>query len=159
MKSVLQDWVMQLPLREQGVILTGVRNCDVSPKHLATIVERNGCSTGESTPDRQLTAFLRWCCLNPADPREVDVPGAWFQSKPPCDWKPSMFGHFPQHWYSHIMHGFQVVAYRHPHDTIRHQAYTVYKRLVDNMHLETEHFSNYVERLSEDRIAKGTVVS
>lgn len=28
MKSVLQDWVMKLPLREQGTLLTVVRGCD-----------------------------------------------------------------------------------------------------------------------------------
>src|SRR5258706_71297 len=30
--SVLQDWVMALPLREQGTLLTAVRGCDDEPK-------------------------------------------------------------------------------------------------------------------------------
>ena len=30
MTSVLQDWVMKLPLRAQGTILTGIRGCDLA---------------------------------------------------------------------------------------------------------------------------------
>src|SRR3990170_795773 len=81
--SVLQPWVMQLPLRAQGTLLTGFRGCDLAPKNPGAIDEKYGCSTGENTVERQLVAYLRFCTIVPADPREVDVPGAWFRSKPP----------------------------------------------------------------------------
>jgi flavin-dependent thymidylate synthase len=32
MNSVLQDWVMKLPRRHQGVLLASVRGCDTAPK-------------------------------------------------------------------------------------------------------------------------------
>lgn len=159
MKSVLQDWVMELPLREQGTLLTGVRGCDLAPKNPISNVERYGCSTGEDTAERGLTAFLRWCVMNPADRREVDIPGAFFQSKPPCNWKPSQFGHYPQHWYSHVMHCFEVVAYRHPDEDTATHAQEVYLRMVRNLHLNPESRDEMIERLSEDRIAAGNVVS
>lgn len=158
-KSVLQDWVMSLPLREQGTLLTGVRGCDLAPKNPLSNQERYGCSTGEDTPERGLTAFLRYCIMNPADEREVDIPGAFFQSKPPCNWKPSQFGHYPQHWYAHIMHCYEVVGYRHPREEIAQEAMRIYTRLVTNLHLNIETFEQMVERLSEDRIATNTVVS
>jgi len=88
--SVLQDWVMALPLREQGTLLTAVRGCDDEPK---TWTSRGVADS----PGRRLTAFIRWCFMNPADPREIDVPGAFFQSAPPDPFKPSEFGHLPQH--------------------------------------------------------------
>lgn len=158
MTSVLQDWVMELPLRAQGTLLTGVRGGDSAPKMPSTIDERYGCSTGECSPERQLHAFLRYCTLVPADEREVDVPGAWFQSKPPADWKPSAFGHYPLHWYSHLMHCFQVVAY-YRGDILAVQARDIYERLAHGLHLNPESDEQLVERLTEDRIATGTVVS
>lgn len=160
MTSVLQDWVMGLPLRAQGTLLTGVRGCDLAPKHLATIDDTHGCSTGESMSDRHLVAFLRFCVLNPADPREIDsAPGSWFQSTPPPKWKPSEFGHYPLHWNSHVMHCFEVIGYCHPDLELRRQAREVYLRMVHSLHLNPETPEQMNERLTEDRIANGTVVS
>lgn len=158
MKSVLQDWVMELPLRAQGTLLTGVRGCDLAPK-TGNIVEGNGCSTGESSPERKLVAFLRYCFMIPADEREIDVPGSFFQSEPPCGWKPSMFGHYPEHWYSHVMHCFEVIAMEHPNGHIAEKAIDIYERLVHNLHLNPETRQQYDARMNEDRIAAGTVVS
>lgn len=147
MTSVLQDWVMELPLREQCTLLTGVRGCDLAPKRPYDSVER------------QLTAFLRYCFLVPADPREVGVAGAFFQDQPPADWRQSDLGHYPLHWVSHIMHAYQVVWVRHPNLSIKIAARNIYMELVHGMHLCMETPEQMIERLSEDRIANGTVVS
>lgn len=159
MRSVLQDWVMELPLREQGVLLTGIRGCDTAPKDPKTIQEKWGCSTGECQAERELAAFLRYCVIHPADPREVDIPGAFFKSTPPENWKPSQFGHYPLHWYSHIMHCFEVVAYRHPNIYLADECSEIYTRLVHALHLNVESKPAMIQRLSEDRIEAGTVVS
>lgn len=145
---ILQDWVVNLPLREQGTLLTGIRGCDLAPKYIDT----------ENT-ERRLVAFLRYCILNPADPREVDIPHSFFQSSPPKNWRPSEFGHYPTHWYSHVMHCFEVVGYRHPMDHIRNMAQEIYQNMVHGLHLNIETREEMIERLSEDRIKKGTVVS
>lgn len=147
MISVLQEWVMKLPLREQGVLLTGIRGCDLVPKLPL-----------DSTP-RQLTAFIRYCVMVPHDARETDIPGAFFQSKLPKSWKASELGHLPLHWYSHIMHCYQVIGIRHPDAHIHAIAYKVYEKLVESLHLNTETDVDMVERLSEDRITKDNVVS
>lgn len=153
MKSVLQDWVMALPLREQGTLLTAVRGCDDEAKTWS----RTGVSY---SPGRRLTAFIRWCFMNPADPREVDIEeGAFFMSAPPNPFKPSEFGHLPQHWYAHAMHALEVVAYRHPDPQIGAFAMAMYRLMVHSLHLEPEPYGRFIERLSEDRIAAGTVVS
>lgn len=157
--SVLQDWVMELPLRAQGTLLTGIRGCDLAPKVPCDIDERYGCSTGESSAERHLVAFLRFCVLNPADPRETDIPGSWFQSTPPIFWKPSQFGHYPLHWNSHLMHCFEVVAYLHPDEDLREPALEIYERMVHSLHLNVETKEQMLERLTEDRIASGQVVS
>lgn len=150
--SVLQEWVTKLPLREQGTLLTAVRGCDDEPK---TWTKRG---VAES-PGRRITAFIRWCFMNPADPREVGIPGAFFQSIPPNPFKPSEFGHLPQHWYSHVMHALEVIAYRHPSKTTATICANLYIAMVRNMHLKPETFDEFEARLSEDRIESGEVVS
>lgn len=151
-RSVLQDWVMHLPMREQGVLLTAVRGCDAEPK-----VWDGGDVVDTSA--RRLTAFVRWCFMNPADPREVDIPGAFFQSRPPRPFKPSAFGHLPLHWYSHVMHALQVVSVRHTSADVRNTAGDYYTAMVYSLHLRPESGDAMVERLSEDRIVNGNVVS
>lgn len=150
--SVLQPWVMELPLREQGTLLTAVRGCDDEPK----LWTSRGVA---DSPGRRLTAFIRWCFLVPVDVREVDVPGAFFQRNPPHPFKPSEFGHLPQHWYSHIMHALEVVGYRHPRRDVADHAFHLYMLMVHNLHLNIETAKQFENRLSEDRIDSGTVVS
>lgn len=152
-RSVLQDWVMKLPLREQGTLLTCVRGCDDEPKTWT----RTGVAY---SPGRRTTAFIRWCFMVPADPREVDhEEGAFMMSTPPKPFKPSEFGHLPQHWYSHAMHALEVIGYRHPDVDIAKTAYEMYYKMVHNMHLNVETREEMIERLSEDRFKSGTVVS
>jgi hypothetical protein len=153
MKSVLQDWVMDLPLREQGTLTTAVRGCDSEPKIWT--------STGVAySPGRRLTAFIRYCFMNPADPREVDLcEGAFMMSTPPDNFKPSEFGHLPQHWYSHAMHALEIIGYRHPDIHTRYKAHRLYRSMVSNLHLNYEQEHEMEERLSCDRIQNNTVIS
>lgn len=153
MKSVLQDWVMELPLREQGTLLTAVRGCDSEPK----IWSSQGVAY---SPGRRLTAWIRYCFMNPADPREVDyAEGSFFQSKPPIPFKPSEFGHLPQHWYSHVMHALEIIAYRHKNVLTANCAFGLYHAMARNLHLHIEHRDDMIQRLSEDRIKHNNVVS
>lgn len=152
-RSVLQDWVVELPLREQGTLMTCVRGCDDEPK----VWEERGVAY---SPGRRLTAFLRFCFMVPADDREVDYSeGAFMRSDPPKVFKPSEFGHLPQHWYAHAMHGLEVIGYRHPNAGIRELAHGLYCKMVHNLHLNIETKEQMIKRLSEDRIQTGTVVS
>lgn len=147
-RSVLQDWVMELPLREQGTLLTCVRGCDLTPKLPL-----------DSTA-RRLVSALRHAFMVPADPREVDAePGSFFVSRAPIDWKASELGHYPQHWLSHVMHSAEVIGYRHPNRIVRETWYAIYAKLARSMHLNPETFEQFEERLSEDRLVTGEIVS
>lgn len=153
MKSVLQDWVMELPLRFQGTLLTAVRGCDDEPKSWT----KTGVAFSQG---RRLTAFIRWCFMNPADPREVDAEeGSFFMSTPPDPFKPSQFGHLPQHWYAHAMHALEIIGYYHPDSYTASRANFLYMKMVHNFHLNVETKKQQWDRLTEDRIAKGEVVS
>jgi hypothetical protein len=143
----MRDWTADLPLRAQGTIIAGLRGCDLTPKNPV-----------DSTA-RQLVAYLRWLTMNPADEREVDIPGAYMQSFPPADWRQSELGHLPLHYVSHLMHAYEIVAYLHPEPTHGMAAYAIYERLVDGLHLNIETRRQMTKRLTEDRIATNTVVS
>lgn len=153
MKSVLQDWVMELPLREQGTLLTAVRGCDFEAK--------TWTATGIAySPGRRLTAYIRWCFMVPADIREVDFEeGAFFRSTPPKPFKPSEFGHLPEHWYAHVMHALEIIGYRHPSTQVKHDAHWYYVKMVHNLHLNPESEEQMIKRLSEDRIITGSITS
>lgn len=148
--SVLQGWVEWLPLREQGTLLTAVRGCDLAPKDPNNLL----------SPERHLTAWIRWCFLNPADVREVDhSPGCWFRSTPPPNFRPSSVSHYPFHWIGHVMHALEVVGYRHPDASVAARASDLYRSIARGMHLTPETFEEYESRLGEDRVAAGTMVS
>lgn len=98
--------------------------------------------------------------MNPADEREVDSEeGAFFMSEPPLPFKPSNFGHLPQHWYSHAMHALEIIGHHHPEPLTQLQAAELYLKMVHNLHLNPETREQQWTRLTEDRIATGTVVS
>jgi len=148
-RSMLREWVEKLPLREQGVLLSGMRGCDLTPK------------VPLDSPERQLVSYLRYVVCVPNDESEVGAAaGAYMQHDPPEEWTPSEFGHYPQHWYAHIMHAFQVVGYRHPNDMVRATAEGIYCRFVHSLHLEPEDFETMVRRLGEERsVELGNLVS
>ena len=98
--------------------------------------------------------------MNPADPREVGCEeGAFFMPDPPSPFKASEFGHLPQHWYSHVMHALEIIAYHHPDLRLAGEALILYLQMVKNLHLNPESDEQQWDRLTEDRIAANTVVS
>lgn len=147
--SWLRPWVTELGLREQGTLITGARGCDIAPKLLLDSIER------------QLTAYLRWLIGTPYDVREVDSTiGCFMRSMPPSrPWKASELEHYPLHWYAHLMHAFEIVAYRHPDSGHSDNGYEIYTILVHALHLNPESLNQMTSRLSEDRIASGDIVS
>lgn len=150
MQSVLQDWVMELPLREQGTLLTVVRGCDLTPKNPL------------DSPERKIVGQLRNAFLVPADEREVGIePGSFFVpgTPDPDTFKASAFGHYPQHWVAHVMHAIEVLGYRHPDTDERQRWHQIYLKFCHGLHVMPESASQMFTRLSEDRIAAGTVVS
>jgi hypothetical protein len=148
MRSVLRDWVMELPLREQGTLIVATRGCDVAPKFPL------------DSPERRVTAAIRYAIMIPHDEREVDsTPGCFMLSTPPMDLKLSMLEHYPQHWVGHIIHACEVIAYRHPNRDYAGYWMVLYWQLCRSLHMNDETKEQMVARLSEDRVATGTVVS
>jgi hypothetical protein len=139
---------MSLPLREQGVLVVALRGCDSAPKFPL------------DSPERRMTAAIRYAVCHPADEREVDlVIGGFMTRNIPADVRLAMLEHYPQHWVGHVIHATQVLGYRHPDKGIAAVWLELYTRFCQSLHVVPESLDNMVARLSEDRVNLGKVVS
>lgn len=146
-QSVLKDWVCDLPLREQGTLLTAIRGCDLTPKYPLDSIERT------------ITAFVRCAVMNPFDEREIDREiGCFMQTNLPVNWKASTFGHYPLHYVMHLVHALEIICYRCPDPTFSVTAGVAYSRFVSSFHLNIETKEEMEARLGEDRTLKASVV-
>lgn len=146
--SILREWVSQLGLREQGVLVVATRGCDAASKLPLDSVER------------RLTAAIRYAVLVPFDAREVDAtPGCFMRSEAPADFKLGMVEHYPLHWVLHVVHAAEALGFRHPDPQARAVWHALYLAAVKAMHMNAETLEQYTTRLSEDRIAGNNVVS
>ncbi len=123
MKSVVQDWLLELPFRQQSVVLCALRGCDGIPK---------------DDPSKALVRYYRGCVLNNAfnigDPER----GTFIQRMPTPKQVDEVFGypdHYPLHWYGHFMHGAEILGYFHPEPGVARFWNGVYAAACNALHL------------------------
>lgn len=164
-RPVTQDWVHELPLMQQTVMLTAVRGPDGLPKY---------------HPTKWLLRWYRRCILLSAlDKRVIPDPGeqnggsftgpsitepedvrAWwegdgvpwqtFMDRRVADYLQSL-DEVPHHFQLHLLHAVEIVGYKHPDDEIRDWWHRVYVRLVHDMHLFPETEDQLDDRLGDSR--------
>ena len=155
--SVLQNWVEDLTLMQQTVLLTAVRGPDGTPKY---------------GPVKLLQRWYRRCVLKSAmDGKALTNPydnnGGSFTG-PSIDqdhlqkqWEESMnnlVGEYiksldalPHHFQLHFLHAAEIIGYKHPDERIRVWWCSVYHRLVHDMHLHAENEQEMDDRLGDSR--------
>lgn len=155
MKSVIQEWTSSLPMMQQTVLLTAIRGPDGLPKYGSV---------------KMLLRWFRRCVLLSAmDGRALlnpcEVNGGSFTGpsvNPPHEaWEFGMNSHvdvylreldaIPHHFQMHFMHGAEILGYKHPDERARAWWNTLYKRLVNDMHVHPETESEMDERLGDSR--------
>lgn len=156
-RSVLQDWVQDLTMMQQTVLLTAIRGPDGLPKYAGV---------------KMLLRWLRRCVLLSAiDGRVLDNPydvnGGSFTG-PSLDgpdeldhWGDRMLVHvnaylreldgIPHHFQMHFMHAVEILGYKHPCDDIAMWWRQLYLRLVNDLHLHPETEAELDSRLSDTR--------
>jgi hypothetical protein len=146
--SILKDWVTELGLRHQGVLITALRGCDGALKQDCT---------------KQLQRELRGLILNPFDEREMLYDG--FMIHCPNAAVDQQFilllkslDHYPVHYLFHFIHALEIIGYCHPVIDVRNRYYYFYSALVKKLHLRPETKQDMELRLGEDRIANKTVL-
>lgn len=139
-KSILQDWVMGLELRHQGVLLTAVRGCDTAPKHDAS---------------KAITKHFRAVILNAhcGDPTGA---ATFIQVADPDLLKARIdafrkdLDHYPHHYVMHFIHACEIVGYKHPDDSIGECWLEAYRSLCRGLHVNPETEPQLDERLNAD---------
>lgn len=102
MPSILQPWVQDLGLRHQGVIVSGMRGCDLAPRH---------------DPSKIAQRLLRGAVLEPHCGRLVK-PASYMITEPDHRkwWDMitpflSSWDHYPNHFVMHFIHTTEIIAY------------------------------------------------
>ncbi len=171
-RSVLQDWVTELPMMQQTVLLTAVRGPDGLRKY---------------HPTKYLLRWYRRCILlsaldgkvleDPIEPNGGSFTGPSCVHRIPTvaiadDWPGQMDDHVteylrsldevPLHFHLHLMHAVQILGYKHPNQQTRDWWRHVYNRLVHDMHLWPETEEQLDARLGDNRegwLARGDVAT
>jgi hypothetical protein len=144
---VMRDWVNQLPLRHQGILVAGIRGCDGAPK---------------DDPSKALSCSIRRAIMNPADYRETTYERGFLGFSAPRMKKDiEQFLHsldqYPLHYITHLMHAAEIIGYKSPNVNVRRFFNLVYRTMVKKFHLNPETEEAMDDRLTLDRIAAGTV--
>lgn len=158
-KSVLQNWVMQLPFMQQGTLLTAIRGPDGVPKF-------HKC--------KPVIRWYRRCVLRSAfdgaEFRNPLAPGGGSFCGPVKDdfdtgpaariWQVQIQfcaddymearDELPHHFQMHFMHAAEIVGYKHPDQAIRDWWATLYVRMAHAMHVWPESVFEMDKRLGDD---------
>lgn len=151
MPSVLQDWVMCLPLREQGVLVIALRGPDGARKeHGAKNIVRSlrgsvmvtgatgkPLAPGESLPDDSFMDLFR--IGHPKSEHWNDAQREFFRS----------WDEYNVHFLFHLIHAAEVLGYRHPVDFIAERWRHFYYRCCDKCHVYPEGFVTMKSRLKD----------
>lgn len=157
---VLQDWVMQLPLMQQSVLLTAVRGPDGIDKY---------------HPVKYLVRWYRRCILfsaldgvvldTPYDERGGSFTGPsynvslgdikyhlwWEKMDELASSYIKSLDALPHHSSMHFLHATEILGYKHPNTYIREWWYKLYLRLVGDLHLHPETEGELDRRLGDNR--------
>lgn len=144
--GILQEWVAELGLRHQGVLLTAVRGCDTAPKEDA--------SKAFSRAVRGV--LLNTHCANPENSRsfiESLTPGRiWVRFE---DLKKSGFDSYPHHFVMHLIHACEIIGYCHPDQDMAHTFVRIYQEFCRKLHLQPEGPEALDRRLNADETSFG----
>ena len=130
--SVLQDWVVRIPIRMQSTLILGLRGPDT---HAAPAI-------------KTITRWLRGLAFKPGNPDNVKEfmthePDKIFEKGPTA----RELEFCTQHYYSHLMHSLEVVAYKHPKLDVATVALDRYMALCRAFHLPNETPDEFEQRL------------
>lgn len=134
MPSVLQPWVEKIPIRMQSTLLLSLRGPD----------------TYRCVEVKKVQRWLRGLTFIPGNPDNVKEFMASTTELPSLEEKGALARELEfctQHFYSHLLHGLEVVAYRYPDSHTAGVAYSLFHGMCSLMHLPIEERDEFEERL------------
>ena len=139
-QSVLQDWVMRLGLRLQGVLVSAIRGCDTVQRHdhskvLARIYRGEILRTHAGDPAKSKSFILAATI-----PETVDYMKKYLND---CD-------HMPIHYVMHFVHAAEILGYCHPDPERRDMWNSFYLVACRKYHMRPEPYAELIDRLEKD---------
>lgn len=153
-RSATQDWLHEISLMQQSVLLSAIRGCDGMPKmhkHKPLVKWYRRCVL--------LSAFDGAAITDPFAPGGGSFTGPiadlrpWLEAAPhpiteydhrcsllqrACDDFVDSRDELPAHYTTHFMHATEILGYKHPDTTVREFWHDFYVRLVHALHLWPE---------------------
>lgn len=157
--KAIQDWVENLSVMQQSVLLTAIRGPDgLHKNHVAKVMLRwyRRCIL--------ISAFDKCTLDDPYDPRGGSFTGPCNYISPRYpDHSPNIayamedyirtLDEVPHHFQLHFMHACEILGYKHPDTSCRDWWRTVYENLVSDMHLYPETEAALDRRLGDSETA------
>lgn len=134
-QSVVQDWLSNLSLKQQTVLLASFRGCDGRVKE---------------DPSKYFTRLMRSILLKNADSSTT------FMVQPCEDFNKRMIAFlgdidsYPMHFLVHFLHAAEIVGYKHPDPEIRLQWLGFYAKGVHALHMYPETEEQLDTRLADN---------
>lgn len=148
-KSVQPLWCTSLPLQQQSVLFLASRGPDGVPKHhpckdiqrayraCVFLAGKYGRLLREGEAADNFMSMYHVCAERPE--RWTDVMHSFFDH----------IDELPHHYLSHLMHGAEILGYKHPDEIVRRRWNEFYLAMVKDLHLTPETEAEMDERLSD----------
>jgi hypothetical protein len=142
-RPVLQDWVMCLGVRLQGVLVSAIRGCDTAQRHdhtkVLSRVYRSEILRSFSGDPKKSKSFI----LAATIPETVEMMEKFLND---CD-------HLPSHFVMHFLHAAEILGYYHPDLERRDMWCSFYLVGCRKYHVRPEPPSDLIERLEKEEEA------
>jgi hypothetical protein len=140
MPSVLQPWLENIPIKMQSTLILGLRGPDThsSPGVKSIVRWMRGLAFKPGRIDN-LHEFMT------ALPENIAEKSATYKELEFCT----------QHFYGHLLHALEVVAYRYPDPTVACRAMDLVESLCAFFHLPVETEKHFEGRLKDEEWPEG----
>ena len=145
--KLLPDWTENLPLQQQAVLVLALRGPDGFPKYHASkplLYHYRACLLKAAHVGRMLHEGEACGSLMTMDGFHDGV--HWHRT---LDQFKRVEDELPLHYYTHLMHGAQILAYKHPERAVRHRWYQFYLQCCEYLHVPTEDPKDMDKRLND----------
>jgi hypothetical protein len=131
MKTVVQDWVSGLTLKQQTVVLSAIRGCDGAPKNDLSkpFVRALRATVLENAVDGE--------CSFMSDRPTVNDVHVFVKALDP----------YPMHWLLHFTHAVECVGYGHSEPAVAEWWERLYLAICNALHFMPESYEMWERRL------------
>lgn len=146
--AVFQDWLFDLTMHQQSVLVLACRGPDgiakfhptklIVARYRATVLKAAYLGRPMRTDEGDDTTFMTLV--------EFSKPTAW---RTLCEAFFNNVDELPHHYYMHLMHGAEITGYKHPNSLFRQRWGGFYDRCCRDLHLTPETEQQMDKRLGD----------